>query len=126
MSLTGKVIVVTGASSGIGAAVSEVLAKSGGLVGLVGRDRTRLDQVLSLNLCFKTCLNQSSYLLRISRIIFVEKNLSCGEISDFCKEFEQFMEFYRNLCCFCSKFVRRKICVEKMTNMRSGQRPISL
>jgi len=45
MSLTGKVIVVTGASSGIGAAVSEVLAKSGGLVGLVGRDRTRLDQV---------------------------------------------------------------------------------
>ena len=83
MSITGKVIVVTGASSGIGAAVSEVLAKSGGLVGLVGRDRTRLDQVLSLNLCFKTCLNQSSYLLRISRIIFVEKNLSCGEISVF-------------------------------------------
>ena len=57
MSLTGKVIVVTGASSGIGAAVSEVLAKSGGLVGLVGRDRTRLDQVLSLNLSFMTCLN---------------------------------------------------------------------
>ena len=56
MSLTGKVIVVTGASSGIGAAVSEVLAKSGGLVGLVGRDRTRLDQVLSLNLSFMTCL----------------------------------------------------------------------
>ena len=57
MSIAGKVIVVTGASSGIGAAVSEVLAKSGGLVGLVGRDRTRLDQVLSLNLCFRTCLN---------------------------------------------------------------------
>ena len=55
MSLTGKVIVVTGASSGIGAAVSEVLAKSGGLVGLVGRDRTRLDQVLSFNLSFRTC-----------------------------------------------------------------------
>jgi len=45
MSVTGKVIVVTGASSGIGAAVSEILAKSGGLVGLVGRDRARLDQV---------------------------------------------------------------------------------
>ena len=58
MSLTGKVIVVTGASSGIGAAVSEVLAKSGGLVGLVGRDRTRLDQVLSLNLSGRICLNQ--------------------------------------------------------------------
>ena len=36
---------------------------------------------------------QTSYLSRISRIISVEKNLSCGEISDFCKEFEQFMEF---------------------------------
>ena len=34
--------------------------------------------------------SQTSYL---SQIIFVEKNLSCGEISDFCKEFEQFMEF---------------------------------
>ena len=48
MSVAGKVIVVTGASSGIGAAVSELLAKSGGLVGLVGRDRARLDQVGSL------------------------------------------------------------------------------
>ena len=39
-------------------------------------------------------------------------------ISDFCKEFEQFMEFYRNLYSFCSKFVWKttrvdKICVEK-------------
>ena len=48
MSVAGKVIVVTGASSGIGAAVSELLAKSGGLVGLVGRDRARLDQVVSV------------------------------------------------------------------------------
>ena len=31
----------------------------------------------------------------------------CGEISDFCKEFEQFTAFYRSLC-FCSKFVWRK------------------
>ena len=51
---------------------------------------------------------QTSYLSRISRIISVEKNLSYGEISDSCKEFEQFMEFYRNLCRFCSKFVWRK------------------
>ena len=58
---------------------------------------------------------QSSYLSRISRVISVEKNLSSGEISDFCKEFEQFMEFYRNLCRFCSKFVWRKICVEKIS-----------
>ena len=44
----------------------------------------------------------------ISQIIFVEKNLSCEEISDFCKEFEQFMEYYQNSCRFCSKFVWRK------------------
>ena len=59
--------------------------------------------------------SQTSYLSQISQIISVEKNLSCGEISDFCKEFEQFMEFYRNLCRFCSKFVWRKICVEKIS-----------
>ena len=58
---------------------------------------------------------QTSYLSHTSQIIPVEKNLSCGEISDFCKEFEQFMEFYRNLSRFCFKFVRRKICVEKIS-----------
>ena len=36
---------------------------------------------------------QTSYLSHISQVISVEKNLSCGEISGFCKEFEQFMEF---------------------------------
>ena len=53
-------------------------------------------------------------IIRFLDLIFVEKNMSCGEISDFCKEFEQFMEFYGNLCRFCSKFVWRKICVEKI------------
>ena len=48
--------------------------------------------------------SQSSYLSQISQIIFVEKNLSCGEISDFCKEFEQFV--WRKICV-------DKICVEK-------------
>ena len=43
--------------------------------------------------------NQTSYLSRISRIIFVKKKLSCGEISAFYTEFEQFMEFL-------SKFMR--------------------
>ena len=60
---------------------------------------------------YATCManyNQTSYLSRLSRIISVEKILSCGEISDFCKEFEQFMAFYRNLCRFCSKSVWRK------------------
>ena len=51
--------------------------------------------------------------VRISRFISVEKKLTSGEISDSCKEFEQFMEFYRNLCGFCSKFGWRKICVGK-------------
>ena len=44
---------------------------------------------------------------RYHKICHVEK------LSDFCKEFEQFVEFYRNLCRFCSKFLRKKICVEK-------------
>ena len=60
MSVAGKVIVVTGASSGIGAAVSELLAKSGGLVGLVGRDRARLDQVVSVYSLFGPKLFQTN------------------------------------------------------------------
>ena len=36
--------------------------------------------------------HHQTYLSQISQIISVEKNLSCEEISDFCKEFEQFME----------------------------------
>ena len=51
---------------------------------------------------------QSSYLSRISQIIFVEKKLSCGEMSAFHTECEQFMEFYRSLCRFCSKSMWRK------------------
>ena len=66
-------------------------------------------------------LPQTSYLSRISRIISVEKILSCGEISDFCKEFEQFMALYRNLCRFCSWFVWRKIRVEKISVEKKWQ-----
>ena len=62
----------------------------------------------------KSSLWQTWYLSRISRIIFVEKKLSCGEIWSFYKEFEQFMEFYQSLCRFCSKSMWRKICVEKI------------
>ena len=56
---------------------------------------------------------QSSYLSRISQIIW-RKNMSRGEISAFYTDFEQFIEFYRHLCRFCSKSMWRKICVEKI------------
>ena len=62
---------------------------------------------------WRSKLAQSSNLSQISQIISVEKNLSCGEISDFCKEFEQLWSFIESLCRFCSKFVWRQICVEK-------------
>ena len=58
---------------------------------------------------------QSSYLARISQIISVEKNLLCGKISDFCKEFEEFMEFFFEIYAI----IVLNFCGEKMTNIRS-------
>ena len=40
--LDGRVAVVTGASSGIGAAIAEAMAQAGARVALVGRDADRL------------------------------------------------------------------------------------
>lgn len=46
MSFTGKVVLITGASSGIGADAARHLAKLGASVALVGRNQTRLNQVV--------------------------------------------------------------------------------
>ncbi|MGB6361420.1 MAG: SDR family NAD(P)-dependent oxidoreductase, partial [Thermoanaerobaculia bacterium] len=43
--LEGQTAVVTGATSGIGRAISLVLAREGAGLGLVGRDRERLEEV---------------------------------------------------------------------------------
>ena len=67
---------------------------------------------------------QSSYLSQISRTIFVEKKLLCGEISAFYTEFEQFMEFLSKFMTFLFQTYVEKnlcgenLCGEKMTNMR--------
>lgn len=46
MSFANKVILITGASSGIGAHAAEHLAKKGGSIALVGRNQERLNEVV--------------------------------------------------------------------------------
>src|SRR5436305_14813581 len=46
--LTGKTILVTGASSGIGREICVQIASMGGIVIATGRDRSRLDETLAM------------------------------------------------------------------------------
>lgn len=46
MEFDGKVVIITGASSGIGAETARLLSKLGGKVVLVGRNKNRLDKVV--------------------------------------------------------------------------------
>jgi NADP-dependent 3-hydroxy acid dehydrogenase YdfG len=43
--MQGKIVVVTGASSGIGAAAARALANAGATVAVVGRDKDRTNRV---------------------------------------------------------------------------------
>ena len=76
------------------------------------------------NLRMKRVMRQSSYLSKISQIIFVEKKLSCGEILG------KYGKFWEILPQFTRAFTWRKIepkkyiCGEKMTNMRSVMRTV--
>lgn len=47
MSFEGKVILITGASRGIGAACAEYFADEGALLALVGRDANKFDRLLA-------------------------------------------------------------------------------
>lgn len=46
MSVKGKVIIITGASSGIGAASAQLLAKNGAKVVLAARNESKLQKVM--------------------------------------------------------------------------------
>ena len=43
----GKLVLITGASSGVGAALARTLAEQGAVVGLIARRRDRLAEVLA-------------------------------------------------------------------------------
>lgn len=48
MEIKGKIALITGASSGIGAAIAEKLAAEGAIVGLIARRKDRLDTLVSV------------------------------------------------------------------------------
>jgi len=62
MDFTGKVVVITGASSGIGAGAAEYLAKLNASVVLVGRNKERLEIAL------KNCANSADHLAIVADV----------------------------------------------------------
>lgn len=62
MDFTGKVVIITGASSGIGAGTAEYLAKLNANVVLVGRNKDRLDQV------HKKCVKSDNHLAIVADV----------------------------------------------------------
>lgn len=68
MSFAGKVIIVTGASSGIGLATAEYLAKQDASVVLVGRNKEKLQKA------FDVCLQATKNVLKINADVCVEED----------------------------------------------------
>ena len=53
------------------------------LVWLIGWLNERIQYIISVDVCLISCISHTSYLSHSSHVRHVEKNLSCGEISDF-------------------------------------------
>lgn len=68
MAFAGKVVVVTGASSGIGAATAEYLAKQNAILVLVGRNDEKLQKVVD------SCLASTNDVLKIIADVCVEED----------------------------------------------------
>lgn len=72
--LTGKTVLVTGASSGIGRALAVATAAAGANVGLIGRSQTRLDEV-------KAEIGQNAFALSVDLTKPDDVDLAASEVT---------------------------------------------